>query len=260
MEQNEGYLSVMPTATVLADDTAEFDYDSLMLVAERADKMVDALNKMMNAALKITNGLDWVLIGGKPYMQESGATKVARLFGISWRILEKGQSMGEGGYPAFHYRMEFRMGKSTIEAEGSRSSADEFFTGKRTDKEGNPLRYKKADEICMTDVQKAAYTNTLNNGIKRLLPGLRNIDLATLESAGIKPGSGYTFKEGKQGGQGKAAANSGLKCSACNADITQPEASFSEGKFGKRLCRSCQKKPAATAPVNELPPPPDVEG
>lgn len=45
----------------------------------------------------------------------------------------------------------------------------------------------KADQyiaaIDERDVKMAAYTNCLNNGIKRLIPNLRNIDVATLENS-----------------------------------------------------------------------------
>ena len=49
--------------------------DNIMYLAEKADKMITAMNKIMSAALKITSEHDWTLIGGKPYLQESGATK-----------------------------------------------------------------------------------------------------------------------------------------------------------------------------------------
>ena len=91
------------------------------------------------------------------------------------------------------------------------------------------------------DVKQAAYTNCLNNGIKRILPGLRNLDVSDLEAGGLNTQQlrGYTFKEGSKGGAGKSAAASGLTCSNCNSPVTQAEASYSEGKYGRRLCRAC---------------------
>lgn len=89
----------------------------------------------------------------------------------------------------------------------------------------------------------AAYTNCLNNGIKRLIPNLRNIDVETLERAGLDTSkiAGYTFKKGCKGGNSGAAEDSGLVCESCGAAITQKVASFSQSKFGKALCMSCQK-------------------
>lgn len=236
--------------SVLGNEVEEYDYNRIIAMAEQAQRRVDALNKIMSAAIRITTYLDWCLISGVPYLQETGATKVARLFGISWRILEVNKSIDES-YPSFVYRMAFSMGGNTIECEGSRAGKDEFFTGKRTDKDGNAKKYKKADEIDENDVRKAAYTNCLNNGIKRLIPGLRNLDIATLKNEGIDINKirGYTFKEGAQGGSKGTAQESGLKCAICGEAITQKVASFSQGKFGRALCMTCQKNPDAPAQV-----------
>ena len=220
--------------TVLDPEIAIYDDNAIFAIAEKAEKRVEALNKIMSAALKITSGLDWTIIGGKPYLQESGATKVARLFGISWKILNIEKKIDEG-YPSCSYTMEFTLGGVKVEAIGARSGKDEFFTGKN--------RAKKPDEIDANDVEKSAFTNCLNRGIKSILPGLRNLDVAALEAAGIKAGSGYTFKTGSKGGNTGAAVDSGLVCTVCGAAVTQKVASYSEGKFGRVLCMSCQKKP-----------------
>lgn len=238
---NENTALMAAPTTVLPSDITEYDYNSIIEQAERAEALVAALNKMMNAAIRITTYLDWVLIGGKPYLQESGATKVGRLFGIGWKILDV-QQIIDKGYPAFTYRMAFRMGNNEIECEGSRSGADDFFAGKG-EKRKNP------DEISALDVKKAAYTNCLNNGIKRMLPGLRNIDIASLEAGGINTGkiSGYSFR-----GESKAKASAPTGdhfCAQCGMAVSSKVASFSEGKFGRKLCMNCQKTPKE--PVNE---------
>jgi hypothetical protein len=234
MEENRD----LAVITALQDDIAEYEYDTLIALAEHADKMVIALKKIMNAALRITTWMDWVLIGGKPYLQETGATKVATLFGIGWEILNVSRELDEG-YPSFTYRIRFMMGKKKIECDGSRSGKEDFFTGRG--------RSKGPDEIDANDVKMSAYTNCLNNGIKRLIPGLRNIDCADLENAGVdvKRLAGYTFKEGAKGGKGKGAENSGLVCAACSVAITQKVASYSESKYGAPYCMDCQKKAAA---------------
>jgi hypothetical protein len=239
---NENENDVMNVPATVVDETdgaalMGYNYQNVLEMADKADKMVVALNRIMIAALKITTYLDWVNIGGKPYLQESGATKVARLFGVSWRICDGYPKIERNaeGYPKYTYRMLFTMGAQTIEAEGMRDGKDEFFVGK---KKISP------DELDERDVKLAAYTNCLNNGIKRIVPGLRNIDIANLEAAGIdtRKIKGYTFKEGTQGGNSGKAEDSGLTCADCGAPITQSVASFSEGKFGRRLCMDCQKK------------------
>lgn len=221
------------------ENLMSFDSDMLLQVAERADKTVKALNKIMSAAVKITTPKDWVLIGGTPYLQESGATKVARLFGISWKILDQHAEYDSEGYPTFYYRMSFSMMGASIEAEGSRSAKDDFFSKSRGGR-------KSPDEIELRDVRAAAYTNAINNGIKRILPGLRNLDVETLEANGINLGKsgGYAFRSGSQGGR-NPEAESGVACADCGATISQKVASYSTGKFGRALCMECQKKAGA---------------
>ena len=104
---------------------------------------------------------------------------------------------------------------------------------------------KKPDAIDERDVKMAAYTNCLNNGIKRLIPGLRGLDIKALEKAGFDTSQikGYTFKSGSQGGNSGKAEDSGIVCEGCGAPITQKVAAFSQNKFGKALCMNCQKNP-----------------
>lgn len=213
--------------------------DNIMYLAEKADKMITAMNKIMSAALKITSEHDWTLIGGKPYLQESGATKVARLFGISWKIGNPKIECDTEGYKTFTYKGRFEMRGQFIECEGSRSMKDEFFSGK-SDKR------KSVDEISERNVRQAAYTNCINNGIKRIIPGLRGIDVKTLSDAGLDTGkiSGYTFKPGGKGGS--AVSEAGLKCEKCGASISQKVASYSQSKFdGHMYCMDCQKAASA---------------
>jgi len=213
------------------------DTDNILYLAQKAEAYINAMNRIMDAALKITNELDWVLIGGKPYLQESGATKVARLFGISIQLI--GTPMVEcdpEGYKTYTYKARFMLKDQFVECEGSRSMKEDFFAGKGE-------KMKKPDEIDERDVKMAAYTNCINNGIKRLIPNLRNIDVATLERAGLDVSKlqGYTFKSGSKGGNSGKAEDSGLACSNCGAPITQAEASYSQAKMGAMLCRKCQQ-------------------
>lgn len=213
--------------------------DNIMYLAEKADKMITAMNKIMSAALKITSEHDWTLIGGKPYLQESGATKVARLFGISWQIGSPKIECDTEGYKTFTYKGRFEMRGQFIECEGSRSMKDDFFGGK-------PDARKSADEISERNVRQAAYTNCINNGIKRIIPGLRGIDVRALEEAGIdtKKIKGYTFKDGGKGGASKT--DTGLKCEKCGASISQNVASYSQSHHdGHMYCMDCQKTESA---------------
>lgn len=105
--------------------------ENILYLARKADEYIEAMNKIMSAALKITTEYDWVLIGGKPYLQESGATKVARLFGISIQLI--GQPIvvcDPDGYKTFTYKARFMLKDQYIECEGSRSMKDDFLQNK----------------------------------------------------------------------------------------------------------------------------------
>ena len=118
---------------------------------------------------------------------------------------------------------------------------EDFFAGKDDPERGK--KKKTPDEIDERDVKMAAYTNCLNNGIKRLIPNLRNIDVDTLKRAGLDASKirGYTFKTGSKGGNSGKAEDSGIKCESCGVAITQNVASYSQSKFKKILCLKCQK-------------------
>lgn len=216
--------------------------DNILYLASKAEQYITAMNKIMEAALKITSEMDWCLIGGKPYLQESGATKVARLFGISIQLIgQPTVAVDPQGYKTFTYTARFMLKDQFIECEGSRSMKEDFFAGKEEPEKGKKM--KKPDEIDERDVKMAAYTNCINNGIKRLIPNLRNIDVETLENAGLDVGKirGYTFKTGSKGGNSGKEEDSGLKCESCGKAVTQNVASFSQSKYGKILCMGCQK-------------------
>jgi hypothetical protein len=134
-------------------------------------------------SLRVTNAHDWINQQGKPYLAVSGAEKIARLFGISWRIDEPVREDEEGGHFTYTYKGYFSLSGITIEAIGTRSSKDGFF--KRYRGKGDDRVELPASEIDKSDVKKAAYTNCIGNGITRLL-GIRNLTWEELQVAGIK--------------------------------------------------------------------------
>ncbi len=207
--------------------------DNLIAMAEQAEKRITAINRIMTASLKITNENDWVLIAGVPYLQESGATKVARLFGIGWSISNPILETEPDGHFTYTYKARFTMGNISIEATGSRSSKEDFFTGKE-----NP---KAPQDIDKRDVKMSAYTNCINNGIKRILPGLRNLTVEDMANAGLDCNKmrGYGFKGNSKNATTKITED--FKCEHCGTSISSKVASFSKGQFGKELCMKCQE-------------------
>jgi hypothetical protein len=160
------------TAVVLPDEQGIMS-DNLVAIAQAAEKRVAAIRRIKAVALSVTNKNDWLDQEGRPYLWGSGAEKVARLFGISWRVDEPVLYVEDDGHYAYTYKGEFGMGVSTIEAIGSRSSRDPFFS--RSHGQDVPL-----DKIDRQDVKKAAYTNCVGNGVTRLL-GIRNLTWEEVE-------------------------------------------------------------------------------
>jgi len=148
------------TIPAIADDT-------LITIAEQAEKRLEAMRKIKLVALALTNRQDWVNENGKPYLQSTGSEKIARMFGVSWQIEEPAREVFPDGHYEWSYKGHFHLSGSSITAIGARSSRDKFFSRRG----GNDL---PPSEVDSSNVKKAAYTNMLANGITRLL-GLRNL-------------------------------------------------------------------------------------
>ena len=161
--------------------------DGIVELAEKAEKRIEGVNKIKQLALRVTNSHDWVDQQGKPSLQVSGSEKVARLFGISWAIDEPTYQQEEDGHFAYTYKGYFSVGNATIEAIGTRSSKDKFFSVRY---KWNEEKKKKEpfdvppSEIDKGDLKKGAYTNCIGNGITRLL-GIRNLTYDDLKSASL---------------------------------------------------------------------------
>lgn len=174
---------------IISQDVPAIADNTLIQLAEQAEKRIEAMGKIKRIALKLTNRHDWTDQNGKPYLQVSGAEKVGRLFGISWRIDEPVHEIEEGGHFSYTYKGYFSLAGATIEAIGTRSSKDGFFTryeyGPKDDNGKSKRTALPPSAIDKGDVKKAAYTNLLGNGITRIL-GLRNLTYEDLqEYAGI---------------------------------------------------------------------------
>jgi hypothetical protein len=164
---------------ILADDT-------LIQIAKQAEARIDAVIKIKQMALKVTNLSDWVDQNGKPYLQASGSEKIANLFNISWKIDEPMLEQEPDGTLTYVYKGEFSLAGRSIEVEGSRSSRDAFFKKYEYEmKDGKSVKIGEKP-LDRRDLKMAAMTNLLGNGITRLL-GIRNLTYNDLELfAGIK--------------------------------------------------------------------------
>lgn len=159
-----------------------FADDSLLAIAKMAEARIDAVIKIKQLSLKVTNASDWNEQQGKPYLQVSGAEKIANLFNISWGFVtpEPLYEQDDDGHYTYTFKGRFSMGGRSIEVEGSRSSRDSFFK-QNVYENGKLVREKGVEERDnKRDVKMAALTNLLGNGITRLL-GIRNLTWEDLE-------------------------------------------------------------------------------
>jgi len=206
----------------------------------QAEKQVDILEKVLQIAIKRTNHFDWVDQMGKPYLTASGAEKLMPLFGINMAntSYDKKFSKDEkGDYYIYQYKATFSWKGGSLEAIGACSSRDKFFAW-----DSREQSYKPLFEVDETNIMKAAYTNMLVNGITRLL-GIRNLTWEQLKDYGIDKErvSRVEYKSNKTT-KPKTTNDTILTCQNCDKIITNAEKKYSESKFGKALCRECQRQ------------------
>jgi len=162
------------------ESSALIEADSLIRLSEIAEKRVEAVNRLIRAALAITRPGDWVNLGGQPYLCASGAEKIARLFGIGWKdikMIEEQREDEKGMWYLFTCEGTFFMNDIAIRAIGTSSTRAKFFGWVKG-------KLKPLDEVDIPSVKKAAYTNCIVNGITRLI-GLRKMTWDDLRAAKI---------------------------------------------------------------------------
>ncbi|MCA9463803.1 MAG: hypothetical protein KC590_16880 [Nitrospira sp.] len=160
-------------------DLTVYDADNLLAVANKAEQLIQAVKKIKMTVLQVTNKQDWVDEKGKPYLMVSGSEKLRAIFGIDWDIpYEPDIEEYDDGHRKYKFHGTFTLAKKSITALGTRSSRDPFFSKAK----GANVPPEK---INMGDVEKAAYTNCIGNGVTRLL-GIRNLTWEELGGANIK--------------------------------------------------------------------------
>lgn len=190
--EEEEYKGIRPIGNALM---AHEDIDPIQL-AKNAEKMAKVELQLRQIALKMTNKNDWVDEGGKPYLQWSGAARVASAFGVSYFDIttEKDKySDDKGEFIIFECKGKIKWRGRQIEEMGTGSTRDAFF-GKRNG-EFLPL-----SEVDIPNVKKKAQTNFLNRGLKSIC-GLSFTWEEVTAATGLKPeevGGSVDFSKKKE--------------------------------------------------------------
>lgn len=152
-----------------------------------AEKRANQFDRILEFALKSTNDADWVNENGKPYLQSSGAEKVARRFGLKIVDIRQEKVWSEDEKGKFYFYKTTGTiigGTEPFEAMGIRTSRDKFFA-RRTNRQGE-VYFLPLSEIDEGNVAKASYSNFLVNAITRFL-GIRNLSWQQLKESGLNP-------------------------------------------------------------------------
>jgi hypothetical protein len=142
---------------------------------EEANRRVVCMVKMKEVIFKVTTINDWIDQGGKPYLGAPGAEAVATALSVGWDAPMQEVEKHDNGHKTYKFKAMFHFLGRSIPILGSRGSMDPFFS--RANGQDIP-----PDAINMANVEKAAYTNLLNNGIKRVL-GIRNMTWEQLKTS-----------------------------------------------------------------------------
>ena len=134
-----------------------------------AEKQIQLQNRAKALAIQATNDRDWCAQGDFPYMLDSGAMKIAALFGVGISDIEVEKEIGDdekGRWVMYNAQCIMTFQGRSIIADGSASSRDDFFASRWVDNQKVTL---PIEEINLTHVRKKAVTNMKNRGVKSLL-------------------------------------------------------------------------------------------
>jgi len=159
----------------------------LMPEAEAFERFIEQrgqfFTRLLNLAVRATNHQDWIDQNGVPYLQATGAEKIARRFGLCLKNLrcEREDREDEAGryYNYVMTGVAYLPGApDQLEVIGTASSRDAFFARVRG-------QDRPQWEINENDIRKSAYSDLLREAVVRLL-GLRNLAWEELEALGIR--------------------------------------------------------------------------
>ncbi len=171
--------------------------------------------KARRLALRVTDERDWTDVGGKPYLNATGALKVAAVFGVSltdMRVEALREDLQGKEIVRYVARTTARFLGREVDAEGVASSDDPFFSRK----DGRTL---PPCEVNLNSVRKKAVTNAQSRAVRAIL-GLGGLTWEEVSAAGVKKGKVATASyapRAERAGNGKAPMSSAGRASRVDA-------------------------------------------
>jgi len=176
--------------------TEEFGPQTLVKAEERR-KIHEGLKLL---AIRSTNPEDWVMMGGKPYLTESGCMKFAQIYGVSFRDLQVNavHYTDEEGPVIEFFATVTAIFQNRFDVEsGSAATSEKFFN--RVDPETKKVIRLPLSEINRPNVRKKAITSARARATRKIL-GLsfsKEEVIKALKEAGKDPSRipGVTYGE-----------------------------------------------------------------
>jgi hypothetical protein len=163
---------------------------------EKAQQYVNSMKVILSLFVQCTNQNDWIDMGGKPYLQKSGCSKVATTFGLKFNAptLSVVNETEEDGYKYRIYSVAGSViwnGTEKFEV-GTATTKDSLFSVRKV--AGETIRLSLKD-IDLANVQKKAYTNWMNRCLKAVF-GMNPTwdELAEMSNGKIVKSTGITYR------------------------------------------------------------------
>lgn len=154
---------------------------------QQAEFAVDAVKKVKALSLRVTNYADWKRLGPNAYLQKSGAMKVARLFGISFKDMKvkREDRRKENGdtVAVFTAEVTAEFNGKEVKEIGVVDSEKQFYASAGHDET------KPFDDRDFTSMQKHAVSNAMGRALKSIL-GLEGIPWEDIEAVLGKDAAG----------------------------------------------------------------------
>lgn len=160
-EPTEAEMKQSTSLIINTPDSAQ----SLEQAVQKASRFLELQDTMRKMAVNLTNQGDWVDQHGTPYLEWTGASKIACAFGVSYGSPSFDKEVckdDKGEYIQFHCMAILSWNGRSLPEIGISSTRDDFF-GKKNG------AWIPLSEVDLTDIKKKSLTNMLNRGIKSLL-------------------------------------------------------------------------------------------